>query len=162
MKIEKLMLLMAMLAMVVSIGSYAVAQVAEEPSVPEPSVPEPSVPEPSVPEPSVPEPAEEESAVPEPVAEEPLAEASCQEVFRNEQAELAEVGVYPTSVSEEARACEDSGVANPYPAPYFYDADGLLYTLDPLRDLYITSYDEAAGVYYVYDLATKAFYTLPG
>ncbi len=127
MKIEKLVLWIAMLAMVTSIGSYAVAQVAEEPA-----------------------------------AEEPVAEASCADVFRNEQTELAEVGVYPTSVSEEARACEDSGVANPYPAPYFYDADGLLYTLDPLRDLYITSFDEAAGVYHVYDLATKAFYTLPG
>ena len=137
MKIKKLMLLIAMLAMVVSIGSYAGAQVAEEP-------------------------AAEEPAAEEPAAEEPAAEDSCADIFRDEQAELAEVGTYPTSVSEEARACEDSGVANPYPPPYFYDDGGLLYTLDPIEDLYTSSYDPVAGVYYVYDLVTRAFYTLPG
>ena len=137
MKIKKLMLLIAMLAMVVSRGSYAGAQVAEEP-------------------------AAEEPAAEEPAAEEPAAEDSCADIFRDEQAELAEVGAYPTSVSEEARGCEDSGVANPYPPPYFYDDGGLLYTLDPIEDLYTSSYDPVAGVYHVYDLVTKAFYTLPG
>jgi len=142
MKTKKLMLLFTMLAMVASIGSYAVAQVAEEPVEEEPAAEEPA--------------AEEGSA-----AQEPAAEASCADLFRAEQEELAESRVYPTSVSEEARACEDSGETNPYPAPYFYDPDGVLYILYPLEDAYFSSCDETTGVYNVYDLAIKAFYTLP-
>ncbi len=139
MKINKLTLLTIMLAMVLGVGGYAVAQVAEPPVTEEPA-------------------AEEPVAQKAPVTQEPVAELSCEDIFRAEQIELAEVGVYPTSVSEEARACEDSGVANPYPAPYFYDADGILYIYDPVADLYSSAYDPAAGVYYVYDLVTDAFY----
>ena len=81
MKTKKLMLLFTMLAMVASIGSYAVAQVAEDPLAQGPE-------------------AQEKSA-----GQEPAAEASCADLFRAEQEELAESRVYPTSVSEEARAC---------------------------------------------------------
>ena len=154
MKIRKLMLLVATLTMVLGIGTSAVAQVAEEPVAENPVAEEPKAEEPEAEEPKVEEPEAEE-----PKAEEPVAtDDSCADIFRDEQMELAEVGVYPTSVSEEARACEDSGVANPYPAPYFYDADGVLYTYDPVSDRYTSSYDEAAGVYYIYDLVSGAFY----
>src|SRR5215204_7181113 len=99
MKTKKLMLLLTMLAMVASIGSYAVAQVAEDPLAQGPEAQEKSAGQ----EPA----AEEGSAV-----QEPAAEASCADLFRAEQEELAESRVYPTSVSEEARACEDSGETN--------------------------------------------------
>jgi hypothetical protein len=71
---------------------------------------------------------------------------------------LAQTGVYPTSVSDEARACEDSGEVNTYPAPYFYDSDGFLYVLDPVADRY-TSHDPATGLLNIYDLVTRSFYT---
>ena len=158
MKIRKLMLLVATLAVVLGIGSSAVAQVAEEPAAEEPAAEEPTAEEPAAEEPAEEESVAEEPAEEESVEEEPVAEGSCADVFRDEQIELAERGVYPTSVSDQARACEDSGVANPYPAPYFYDDGGLLYTYDPVRDHYVSSYDEAAGVYYVYDLVSGAFY----
>jgi hypothetical protein len=154
MKINKLTLLVAMLAMVLGIGSFALAQVVENPVDGEPKAEEPKAEEPKAEEPKA-----EEPTAREPVAEEPVAEDSCADIFRQEQTELAEVGVYPTSVSEEARACEDSGAVNPYPAPYFYDADGFLYTYDPVSDRYTSDFDEEAGVYYVYDLVSGAFYT---
>jgi hypothetical protein len=145
MKIKNLTLLVAMLVMVLGIGSFAVAQVAEEPVAGNPVDGEPKAGEPV---------AEESSAAEEPAAEEP-----CADIFLREQIELAEVGVYPTSASEEARACEDSGETNPYPAPYFYDEDGFLYTYNPINDHYISSFDEAASGYRVYDLVSGAFYT---
>ena len=148
MKIKNLTLLVAMLMMVLGIGSFAVAQVPEEPVAGNPVDGEPKAGEPVAEEP-----AAEESA-----AQEPVAEESCADIFQREQIELAEVGVYPTSVSEEARACEDSGETNPYPAPYFYDEDGFLYTYDPINDHYISAYDEATGVYRIYDLPSGAFY----
>lgn len=138
MKIKKLTLLVAMLAMVLGTSSFAAAQEAEEP---------------------VAEESAEEPAAEEPAAEEPAAELSCADIFRAEQTELAEFGVYPTSVSDQARACEDSGSVNPYPAPYFYDTDGFLYTYDPVSDRYTSEADPATGVYYIYDIVTDAFYT---
>lgn len=90
-------LVVAMLAMVLGIGGYALAQLAEEPVAQEPA---PAAQEPVVQEPVAPEPL-----APEPVLDEP----SCEAIFRDEQAELAEVSVYPTSVSENARACEELG-----------------------------------------------------
>ena len=138
MKIKKLTLLVATLTMVLGIGSSTMAQVAEEPVAENPVA--------------------EESEAEGSVAEEPVAELSCADLFRNEQIELAEGAAYPTSVSEEARACDDSGAINPYPAPYFYDTDGLLYTYDPVSDRYTSSYDEAAGVYHIYDLVSNTFY----
>src|SRR5215210_2466968 len=105
MKIKKLTLIVAMLAMVLGIGSYALAQVAEEPAAQEPATEQPVAQEPVASEP----------VAPEPVASEPvLDQVSCEGVFRAEQTELAEVGVYPTSVSERARACEDAGFVNLY------------------------------------------------
>jgi hypothetical protein len=160
MKIKNLTLLVAMLVMVLGIGSFAVAQVAEEPVAGNPVDGEPKAGEPVAEnpvdgEPKAGEPVAEESSA----AEEPAAEEPCADIFLREQIELAEVGVYPTSASEEARACEDSGETNPYPAPYFYDEDGFLYTYNPINDHYISSFDEAAGGYRVYDLVSGAFYT---
>ena len=121
-----LVLLMVVLATVLSMGSYALAQ--EGP---------------------------EELAAQEPV----LDEASCEGIFRDEQVELAQLGVYPTSVSEDARACEDLGFVNLYPVPYFYDTEGFMYTYDPVSDRYNSDLDPATGVYYIFDLVTDRFYT---
>ncbi len=51
------------------------------------------------------------------------------------------------------------GYVNPYPIPYFYDTDGFVYTFDPVNDRYTSELDSSAGVYYIYDLITEAFYT---
>jgi hypothetical protein len=134
MKIRKLTLLVTVLAMVLGIGGSALAQVAEEPVV-------------------------EEPVVEEPVVEEPVAEISCEDVFQAEQIELAEASVYPTSVSDQARECEDLGYGNPYPIPYFYDTEGFRYVLDPINDRYTSDLDTTTGLYYVYDLVTDLFYT---
>ena len=121
-----LVLLIVVLTIVLSMGSYALAQ--EGP---------------------------EELAAQEPV----LDEASCEGIFRDEQVELAQLGVYPTSVSEDARACEDLGFVNLYPVPYFYDTEGFMYTYDPVSDRYNSDLDPATGVYYIFDLVTDRFYT---
>jgi len=149
MKIRKLTLIVAMLAMMLGIGSYALAQVAEEPVAEEPLVEQPVAQEPVVQEP----------VVEEPVATEPVVEISCEDVFQAEQIELAKASSYPTSVSDRARECEDLGYVNYFPIPYFYDTDGFMYVLDPLNDRYNSELDMAAGVYYIYDLVTDLFYT---
>ena len=97
----------------------------------------------------------------EPAAQEPvLDETSCETRFRDEQAELAaNGGVYPTAVSDDARACEELGFVNLYPVPYFYDSEGFLYTFDPVADRYASNPDPAIGVYHIYDLVTDRFYT---
>lgn len=152
MKIKKPTLVVAMVVMVLGIGGHALAQVAEEPVTPEESATE---------QPAAQEPAAQEPAVAqEPVAQEPvLDEASCEAIFRDEQAELAATGVYPTPVSEEARACEELGFVNFYPVPYFYDTEGFMYTYDPVADRYTSNPDPATGIYYIYDLVTDRFYT---
>ena len=71
---------------------------------------------------------------------------------------MAQTGVYPTPVSDEARACEDSGEVNWFPAPYFHDSEGFLYVLDPIADRY-TSHDPATGLLHIYDLVTRTYYT---
>jgi hypothetical protein len=171
MKIKKLALIVAVLAMVLAIGGYALAQVPEEPAAPEPAAAEqpigqePVAQEPVAQEPVVQEPVTQEPAVQGPVAQEPVAqepvlnEASCETRFRDEQAELAATGVYPTPVSDDARACEDLGFMNLYPIPYFYDADGFMYTYDPVADRYTSNPDPATGVYHIYDLVADRFYT---
>ena len=82
----------------------------------------------------------------------------CFAAFREEQEELVTTGVYPTSISEAVRACEDFGIANPYPAPYFYDTDGFLYTYDPIEGIY-SAPDPDNGVVYVYDPTSGTFST---
>jgi hypothetical protein len=155
MKIKKLTLMVAMLAMVLGIGSYALAQVAEEPVAQEPAAEQPATQEPVAQEAAVQEPVAQEPVAPEPV----LDEASCERRFRDEQAELAATGVYPTPVSDDARACEDLGFVNLYPIPYFYDTEGFMYTYDPVADRYTSNPDPATGVYHIYDLVTDRFYT---
>jgi hypothetical protein len=85
-------------------------------------------------------------------------EVPCADVFRDEQAELAALADYPTVASDEARACEELGVPNPYPAPYLYDTEGFLYTYDPVADRY-TAADPASCLLYIYDLVAATFYT---
>lgn len=153
MKIRKLTLMVAMLAMVLGISGYALAQVAEEPVAQEEPPAEESVA-------SEPAPAAQEPVAQEPAAQEPvLDEASCEGIFRAEQAELAVTGVYPTPVSDDARACEELGFVNLYPVPYFYDTEGFMYTYDPVADRYTSDPDPATGIYYIYDLVTDRFYT---
>ncbi len=149
MKIKKLTLLVATLALVLGLASSAVAQVADEPPAQDPQTEEPPAHDPA---------AHEPQAQETPTQEAP-AEVSCADIFRQEQTELAQTGVYPTSVSEQARACEDSGEYNPYPAPYFYDSEGFLYIFDPVADVYWSTYDPVAGVYYIYDLTIDDYYT---
>ena len=145
MKIKKLTLIVAMLAMVLGISSYALAQATEEPVAQEPTTEQPAAQEPAAPTPAEPKPV--------------LDKATCEGIFRAEQAELADTGVYPTSVSEDARACEALGFVNLYPVPYFYDDSGFLYTYDPVADRYTSNTDPATGFYYIYDLVTDRFYT---
>ena len=170
MKIRKPTLIVAMLAMVLTIGGYALAQAAEEPVAEEPVAEEPVAQEaaaeqPVAQEPVAQEPVAQEAAVQEPVAQQPvvpepvLDAASCETRFRDEQAELAATGVYPTPVSDDARACEELGFVNVYPVPYFYDTEGFMYTYDPVADRYTSDPDPATGIYYIYDLVTDRFYT---
>ena len=166
MKIQKLTLMMAMLAMVLGICGYALAQVIEEPVVEEPVVQEPAAEQQVAQEPVAQEPvaqeaaAQEEPVVQEPVIQEPVLDAaSCETRFRDEQAELAATGVYPTPVSDDARACEELGYVNLYPVPYFYDTEGFMYTYDPVADRYTSDPDPATGIYYIYDLVNNRFYT---
>ena len=170
MKINKPTLLVAMLAMVLVVGSSALAQVAEETQQSPTQAREDTTP-------ATTQASQETTPPPTQAPEEPAApptyalsedgqsliingtvEVPCADIFRDEQAELGAVGVYPTAASDEARACEDLGVANPYPAPYFYDTEGFLYVFDPVDDRY-TSYDEATGLLYIYDLLSGSFYT---
>lgn len=83
---------------------------------------------------------------------------SCFDAFRDEQEELVVSGSLTTSASDAARACEGFGIANPYPAPYFYDSDGFLYTYDPIEGIY-NSPDPDNGVVYVYDPTSGTFST---
>jgi hypothetical protein len=170
MKINKLTLMVATLVMLLGIGGYALAQVAEEPVTQEPAAEQPAAQEPVAQEPVAQEPVAQEpvaqepvaqeAAAQEPVAQEPVLDAaSCDTRFRDEQAELAATGVYPTPVSDDARACEELGFVNPYPVPYFYDTEGFMYTYDPVADRYTSDPDPTTDVYYIYDLVTDRFYT---
>ena len=162
MKMKQLTFLAAMLALVLLASAPVLAQTAPSdieltPSQELDAVQ--TVDQPAVQDPTTQEPATQEPAAQEPAAQQPAAEVDCPAVFRAEQLELADTGVYPTSVSGEARACEDSGAINPYPAPYFYDTDGFLYIYDPINARYTSDYDPVNGVYYIYDLINDAFYT---
>jgi hypothetical protein len=169
MKTNKPTLLVAMLAMVLVVGSSALAQVAEETRQTPTQARDNTTPTTTqqVPQETTPPPAQTSQPAAPPtyaLSEDGQSliingtvEVPCADIFRDEQAELGAVGVYPTAASDEARACEDFGVANPYPAPYFYDPDGFLYVFNPVEDRY-TSYDEATGLLYVYDLIAASFY----
>ena len=196
MKMDKLTLLAAMLAMVLIVGSSALAQVSEDTdSAPdqettevtttptEETTEETTTPattqEGTTEETTAPATTQEttEETTPPATTQQPAApptyalsadgqslvidgtvEVPCADIFRDEQAELAVLGEYPTVASDEARACEELGVANPFPAPYFYDTEGFLYVYDPVADRY-TSTDPATGLLYIYDLITATFYT---
>jgi hypothetical protein len=175
MKVNKLTLMVATPVMLLGIGGYALAQVAEEPVIQEPAVEQPAAQEPvaqeaaaqepvaqeaAAQEPAVEQPAAQEPVAQEPVVQEPVLDAaSCDNRFRDEQAELAATGVYPTPVSDDARACEELGFVNLYPVPYFYDTEGFMYTYDPVADRYTSDPDPATGIYYIYDLVNDRFYT---
>jgi hypothetical protein len=167
MKMKQLTFLAAILALVLLASAPVLAQTAPSDIELTPSqemdavqtVDQPAVQDSTTQEPPTQEPPTQEPAAQEPAAQQPAAEVDCPAVFRAEQLELADTGVYPTSVSDQARACEDSGAFNPYPAPYFYDTDGFLYIYDPINARYTSDYDAAAGVYYIYDLVSDAFYT---
>lgn len=150
MRLKKLTLLVAMLAMVLVLCAPALSQTMPGSDTnPSPDLEANQ---------TVDQPATQQQ---DPAAQqqEPATQLSCEDIFRAEQIELAQTGVYPTSVSDQARACEESGAFNPHPAPYFYDTEGFLYTYDPINARYTSEYDPVAGVYYIYDLVSHAFYT---
>src|SRR5215218_6370307 len=149
MKIRKLTLLVASLAMVLGIGTSALAQGTQEHHAQEP---------PAQQQPQTQDPQAQQPQTQGPPAQEPQVELSCADIFREEQRQLAETGVYPTPVSDEARACEDSGEVNTFPPPIFSDSEGFLYVLDPIADRY-TSHDPATGLLHIYDLVTRTYYT---
>jgi outer membrane biosynthesis protein TonB len=199
MKMKNLAMLVAMLALVLGIGSSALAQVmgehhaqqpstqqqqaqqpaaqqAQQPSTQQqqaqqpaaqqqqaqqPSTQQQQAQQPPVQQPEAPpaqQPQAQEPPAQQPQAPEPPVELSCADIYRAEQAELAAGSGYPTSVSDEARACDDSGEANPYPAPYFYDDEGFLYVYDPVADRY-TALDPATGLLRFYDIVTDSYST---
>ena len=149
MKIRKLTLLVASLAMVLGIGTSALAQGTQEHHAQEP---------PAQQQPQTQDPQAQQPQTQGPPAQEPQVELSCADIFREEQRQLAETGVYPTPVSDEARACEDSGEVNTFPPPIFSDSEGFLYVLDPIADRY-TSHDPASGLLRIFDMVTDSFYT---
>ena len=159
MKIRKLTLLVASLAMVLGIGTSALAQGTQEHHAQEPPAQQqPQTQEPQAQQPQTQEPQAQQPQTQGSPAQEPQVELSCADIFREEQRQLAETGVYPTPVSDEARACEDSGEVNTFPAPAFSDSEGFLYVLDPIADRY-TSHDPATGLLHIYDLVTRTYYT---
>ena len=164
MKIRKLTLLVASLAMVLGIGTSALAQGTQEhhaqepPAQQQPQTQDPQAQQPQTQGPPAQEPPAQQPQTQGPPAQEPQVELSCADIFREEQRQLAETGVYPTPVSDEARACEDSGEVNTFPPPIFSDSEGFLYVLDPIADRY-TSHDPATGLLHIYDLVTHTYYT---
>jgi hypothetical protein len=166
---KNLALLVAMLALVLGIGSSALAQVmgehhaqqapAQQQQAQEPPAQQQQAQEPPAQQPQEPQAQQaQEPPAQQPQAPEPPVELSCEDIFRAEQAELAAGSGYPTSVSDEARACDASGEANPYPAPYFYDDEGFLYVYDPVADRY-TAPDPATGLLRFYDIVTGSYST---
>jgi hypothetical protein len=70
-------------------------------------------------------------------------------LFREEQQQLVQFG-YPTPVSQRARDCEELGYVNPYPAPATVGSDGFVYPYDPIEGQYLYL-DPTTGRYYVLD-----------
>lgn len=125
---KKLVLLVAILAMVLGVSGSAIAQTVENPAPSE--------------------------ATPEsPAADNNQSTLPCGvNLFRQEQQELVQFG-YPTPVSERARACEKLDYVNPYPAPAMLGSDGFVYPYDPIEGQYLY-FDPNTGLYYVLDPAT--------
>ena len=73
-------------------------------------------------------------------------------LFREEQQQLVRFG-YPTPVSQGARDCEKLGYVNPYPAPAMVDSDGFVYPYDPIEGQYLYL-DPDTGLYYILDPTT--------
>ncbi len=73
-------------------------------------------------------------------------------LFREEQQQLVQFG-YPTPVSQSARDCEKLGYVNPYPAPAMVDSDGFVYPYDPIEGQYLYL-DPDTGLYYILDPTT--------
>lgn len=51
------------------------------------------------------------------------------------------------------------GLREPLPHPLLLRHRWFVYTFDPVNDRYTSELDSSAGVYYIYDLITEAFYT---
>jgi hypothetical protein len=126
--VNKLVLLVAILATVLGASGLAIAQTVEDTSPSE--------------APSQSPPADNnQSPLPCGVS-----------LFREEQQELVQFG-YPTPVSERARECENLGYENPYPAPAMLDSDGFVYPYDPIEGQYLYL-DPNNGLYYILDPET--------
>jgi hypothetical protein len=79
------------------------------------------------------------------------------ELFRMEQQELVQDG-YPTSVSARARECENLGFVDPYPAPALLGPDGVVYPYDPIEGQYMY-FDRNTGLYHILDPASDTVST---
>src|SRR3954454_5659850 len=102
MKMKQLTFLAAILALVLLASAPVLAQTAPSdieltPSQEMDAVQ--TVDQPAVQDSTTQEPPTQEPAAQEPAAQQPAAEVDCPAVFRAEQLELADTGVYPTSVS---------------------------------------------------------------
>lgn len=152
---KKLVLLVVILAMVLGIGSLAVAQTEDtaSPQAPPETTTEDTT-APQAPDQTVEEGAPAPETTPSDTTQSPGVAAEqplpCDvSLFRQEQAELVQAG-YPTSVTDRARECEGLGYVNPYPAPAFLGPDGFVYPYDPIEGQYYII-DPATGLYYILD-----------
>ncbi len=125
---KRVVLLLAIPAIVLGINGLAIAQTEEDTSPSEVPSSSPTV-------------ADNQATLPCDVS-----------LFRQEQQELVQFG-YPTPVSQRARECENLGYVNPYPAPAMLGSDGFVYPYDPIEGQYLYL-DPNTGIYYVLDPAT--------
>jgi hypothetical protein len=132
--VKKLVLLVAILAMVLGVNSLATAQMVEN---------------------SSPSDAPSQSST---AADDSQSTLPCDaSLFRREQQDLVQFG-YPTPVSQRARDCEKLGYVNPYPAPAMLGSDGFVYPYDPIEGQYLYL-DPNTGLYHVLDPDTGSVST---
>ncbi len=126
---NRVVLLLAILAIVLAGNGLAIAQTEESTS-----------------------PSEAPSQSPAAAEDDPSTLPCGVSLFREEQQQLVQSG-YPTPVSQRARDCEKLGYVNPYPAPAMVGSDGFVYPYDPIEGQYLYL-DPDTGLYYILDPTT--------
>jgi hypothetical protein len=127
--VNRVVLLLAILAIVLAGNGLAIAQTEESTS-----------------------PSEAPSQSPAAAEDDPSTLPCGVSLFREEQQQLVQFG-YPTPVSQGARDCEKLSYVNPYPAPAMVDSDGFVYPYDPIEGQYLYL-DPDTGLYYILDPTT--------
>lgn len=151
---KKLVLFVAVLALVLGGGSLAIAQT-EDTQSSDVSVDQYSTDETTTDQTTTDQTTTEETTTDQTAAD-PSTLPCDIGLFRLEQQELVQSG-YPTRVSDRARECESLGYINPYPAPFVLGSDGTVYPYDPIEGKYYYV-DPDTGTYYVVDLDTGTAY----